>query len=335
MTQITIFSSKSYDKDHFLKFAPQFGFKPADFQFLETHLSPQTANLAANSQAVCAFVNDDLSEKTLEALSNLGVKMVALRCAGFNQVDLNTAKQLGMTVARVPEYSPYAVAEHALALILTLNRKTHRAFNRVREGNFSLEGLVGFDLHGKTVGLIGTGKIGQITAQILLGLGCKVLAYDVAENPACKAMGVEFISLETLYAESDIISLHCPLLPATHHIINKEAIAQMKTGVMIINTSRGGLVDSKAVIKGLKNGKIGYLGLDVYEEEGPLFFEDFSGQVIQDDDLMRLMSFPNVLVTSHQAFLTQEALNNIAQTTLGNIQNYLSGQKIDTNNLVG
>jgi len=260
----------------------------------------------------------------LKAIAAGGTKLIALRCAGFNNIDLAVAKELGITVVRVPAYSPYAVAEHTVGLILTLNRKFHRAYARVREGNFSLDGLLGFDLHDRTVGIIGTGRIGAITAQILHGFGCQILAYDKYPNPDCKAIAL-YVDLPELFNKSDIISLHCPLTPETHHLINAEAIAQMKQNVMLINTSRGALIDTEAVITGLKSGKVGYLGLDVYEQEADLFFEDLSNTVIQDDVFERLLTFPNVVITGHQAFFTEDALRNIAETTLTNISDFERG----------
>ncbi|MGY0583856.1 MAG: 2-hydroxyacid dehydrogenase, partial [Paraglaciecola chathamensis] len=279
-------------------------------------------NLITDETAVCVFINDCLNASVLSGLKNKGVKFIALRSAGFNHVDLATAKKLGLIVTRVPAYSPYAVAEHAVALLMTLNRKIHRAHNRVREGNFSLNNLLGFDIHGKTVGVIGTGKIGQIFSKIMLGFGCHVLAHDVETNAECIAAGVNYVSLNELLASSDIISLHCPLNDETHHLINEDAINLMKPMVTLINTSRGKLIDTKAVIKALKAQRISLLGLDVYEEEEVLFFDDFSSSVIQDDVFARLLTFPNVLVTSHQAFFTQEALTRIAHVTLQNISEF-------------
>ena len=255
-----------------------------------------------------------------------GTRLIALRCAGFNNVDLKAAAELGMTVVRVPAYSPYAVAEHTVALILTLNRKLHRAYNRVREGNFSLDGLLGFDLHGRTVGIVGTGKIGRIVGQILQGFGCKILAYDLYPNPEFEASGAQYVEPLELAAKSDIITLHCPLTPETHHIVNAETINYIKPGVMLVNTSRGALIDTKAIIDGLKSKKIGYLALDVYEQEEDLFFEDLSNEVIQDDVFQRLLTFPNVIITGHQAFFTENALKNIAETTLSNITDFEKGK---------
>ena len=284
-----------------------------------------TARLAEGCAVICTFVNDPLNAATLEVLSALGVKLVALRCAGFNQVDLRAAERLGITVARVPAYSPYAVAEHAVALILTLNRNIHRAYNRVREGNFALEGLLGFDLHGKTVGVIGTGKIGAVFARILRGFGMTVLAHDVQPNAELEADGLRYVGLEELLERSDIVSLHCPLTPQTQHLVNAERLGRMKRGAMLVNTSRGALVDTPAVIEALKSGCLGALALDVYEEEGDLFFENLSDRVIQDDVFMRLLTFPNVLITGHQAFFTREALTGIAQTTLENVTAFETG----------
>jgi D-lactate dehydrogenase len=295
--------------------------------WLTPRLDAQTAELASGHQAVCAFVNDDLSAATLQRLSQLGVRLIALRCAGFNNVDLKLATELGMPVVRVPAYSPHAVAEHAIALLLTLNRKTHRAYNRVREGNFSLAGLVGTDLYGQTAGVIGLGKIGQCCATILRGFGMRVLAYDLAPDAVFAASaGVELCGLDALLSQSDVVSLHAPLLPSTHHLINTERLSRMKPGVIIINTSRGGLIDAQALIGALKSGRVGGAGLDVYEEESDYFFEDHSSHVIGDDLLARLMTFPQVLITSHQSFLTTQALANIAQTTLANIRQFAAGQ---------
>lgn len=297
-----------------------------ELRFLLPPLSPETAPLAEGCAGVCAFVNDRLDAPTLEALAPLGVKLLALRSAGFNHVNLDAAHALGMTVLRVPAYSPYAVAEHAVGLMLTLNRKFHRAFNRVREQNFALDGLMGFDMHGKTAGIVGTGKIGELTGKILAGFGCRVLGFDPVRSPACEALGVQYVGMDELLADSDIISLHCPLNPATRHLINESALARTKRGVMIVNTSRGGVIDTRAAIRYLKNGHIGSLGLDVYEEEGDLFFNDLSETIIQDDVFVRLMTFPNVLITAHQGFFTREAVGNIAQTTIGNITDFERGK---------
>jgi D-lactate dehydrogenase len=318
--RVAVFSTKPYDVES-LRAANQDASVKGDHDlvFLEPRLSPETAPLAAGCDAVCAFVNDDLGAEVLTALAGHGVRLIALRSAGFNHVDLATAGRLNLTVARVPGYSPYAVAEHCVGLILALNRKIHRAHNRVRENNFALTGLLGFDLHGRTVGVIGTGKIGVVFAQIMAGFGCRVLAYDPYPSEAARQAGAEYVPLEQLLAESHIVTLHCPLTADTYHLINAERIAQMREGVMIINTSRGALVDTAAVIDGLRSGQIGYLGLDVYEEEADLFFEDLSDQILRDDVFSRLIAFPNVLITGHQAFFTEEALHNIAGTTIANL----------------
>jgi len=310
-----------------------FSAKPHDVQFLtaanagaghelafhDVRLGPDVLPLAARAEAVCAFVNDDLSASVVAGLARGGTRLIALRSAGFNHVDLQAAAAAGIVVARVPAYSPHAVAEHTLALILTLNRKTHRAFNRVREGNFALDGLLGFDLHGKTAGIVGTGAIGTVLARILTGFGCRVLAVDPYPNDACRAMGVTYVPLPVLLAEADILTLQCPLTPQTHHLIDDAAVAAMKPGVMLVNTSRGAVIDTRAVIRGLKSGRIGALGLDVYEEEADLFFEDRSNLIIPDDVFARLLTFPNVLITGHQGFFTADALTAIAETTIGNI----------------
>lgn len=290
--------------------------------YFENRLTEQTVHLAQEYPCVCAFVNDRLNAKTLQTLAENGTRLIALRSAGFNHVDLEAAQKLNLKVVRVPEYSPYAVAEHAVALILSLNRKIHRAYARVKEANFSLHGLVGFDLHQKTVGIVGTGKIGVVMAKIMLGFGCHVLAHDQRKNEDLERAGVRYVSLRELLAQSDIISLHIPLTPTTRHLINDQALALMKPGVMIINTGRGALIDTNALIKSLKSGHVGFAGLDVYEEEEGLFFEDLSEQVLQDDTLARLLTFPNVLLTSHQAFLTNEALANIAHITLSNVSDF-------------
>lgn len=299
-----------------------------DVTFLQTRLMDQSAKLAAGFPCICAFVNDRLDRKTLQILSSNGTRLVALRSAGFNHVDLKAAEELSLKVVRVPEYSPHAVAEHAVALILSLNRKIHRSYNRVRESNFSLDGLVGFDLYKKTVGTIGTGRIGSVMARILSGFGCHVLAYDVSQDSKLEEIGVQFVTLQELLQKSDIISLHVPLTPQTHHLIDETALSLTKPGVMIINTGRGALIDTKALIQFLKSGHIGYAGLDVYEEEEGIFFENLSEQILHDDQLARLLTFPNVLLTSHQAFLTQEALSNIAQTTLQNISDFEDGRNL-------
>jgi len=327
--KIAVFNTKAYD-EQFLGPA----LSGHEVVFFEPRLSHQTADLAAGYEVVSVFVHDALDAPCLERLAAGGTKLVALRCAGFNNVDIKAAQSLGIRVVRVPAYSPHAVAEHTVALILALNRKLTRAYNRVREGNFSLNGLLGFDLHGKTAGVVGTGKIGAQVARILHGFGCRLLAYDVQEDAACRDLGASYLPLDELLAQSDIVTLHCPLLPATEHLIDESALGRMKQGVMLINTSRGGLVDTRAVIGGLKSGKIGYLGLDVYEEEEDLFFEDLSTNVIQDDTFMRLLTFPNVLITGHQAFFTDSALEKIAQTTAENIAAYQRGGALE-NEVVG
>lgn len=318
-----VFSTKGYDREFFEETNVRYGH---ELTFFKPNLSRETALLAHGFPAVCAFVNDDLNAEVLQELASHGTKVIALRCSGFNQVNIVKAEELGMTVLRVPAYSPQGVAEHAVALIMALNRKIHVAHNRVRDGNFSLEGLIGFEIAGKTVGVVGTGQIGRIFARIMKqGFGANVIAYDVFQHPECAAMGVSYVTLDQIYKQSDIISLHCPLMTETYHLIHDRAVSLMKKNVMLINTSRGGLIDTKAVIKGLKQEKIGALGLDVYEEEAALFFEDHSGHIIQDDIFARLLTFPNVMITSHQAFLTRNALTNIAETTLQNIADYEKG----------
>ena len=314
--RVAVFSTHAFDRQ-FLGAANATG--AHDLHYFEPRLTAATVPLAQGFPAVCVFVNDRLDADVLASLAAGGTRMLALRSAGFNHVDVRRAEQLGLTVSRVPAYSPYAVAEHTMALILTLNRKIHHAYARVREGNFALDNLLGFDLHGQTVGVVGTGQIGTVVARIARGFGCHVLAYDPVPNEDCRRLGVDYRTLTDLWAQSDIVTLHSPLTPETRHIVNAEAIALMKRGVMIVNTGRGALVDTKAVIDGLKSGQIGYLGLDVYEEEEGLFFSDLSSQVIQDDVFARLLTFPNVIVTAHQAFFTREALTAIATTTLDNI----------------
>jgi D-lactate dehydrogenase len=320
--KIAVFSTRSYDREFLSAAAGTTASFTGTHTFFyhDVHLRPETVLLAKGCDSICAFVNDQLDGAVLANLKRGGTRLVALRCAGYNNVDLITAKELGISVVHVPAYSPEAVAEHTVALILALNRKIYRAYRQVRDGNFSLEGLVGFNLHGKTVGLIGTGRIGVAVAKILgPGFGCKLLGYDPQPNPHCESFGVHYTELSALLTNSDIVSLHAPLVPATVHLINEETISLMKDGVMLVNTSRGGLVDTPAVIEAVKTGKIGYLGLDVYEEETELFFDDFSLQVISDDVFARLLTFPNVVITGHQAFLTNEALQHIAQTTVENI----------------
>jgi D-lactate dehydrogenase len=321
---VAVYDTKPYDRDFLSKAA---GVEELDLRFHDFRLEPGTAFSAEGAKAVCVFVNDQVPRATLQTLAQLEVRMVALRCAGFNNVELEAAKELGVAVTRVPSYSPHAVAEHTIALILTLNRKTHRAYNRVRELNFSLNGLVGFDLYAKITGVVGTGKIGRIVAQILKGFGMRVLAFDPFPNPEWASQhGVEYVDLRTLLKESDIVSLHAPLTPETDHIIGTESIALMKRGVMLVNVSRGRLVHTTALIDGLKSGHVGGVALDVYEEEEGVFFEDLSGEVLQDDVLARLFSFPNVLITSHQAFLTEEALREISRVTIQNLRRFASGQ---------
>jgi D-lactate dehydrogenase len=298
-----------------------------ELHYIEPRLTSATSSLAHGYPAVCAFVNDQLDAAVLKALGEGGTRMIALRSAGFNHVDLEIARHLGFTVSRVPAYSPHAVAEHTVALILTLNRKTHRAYARVREGNFALDGLLGFDLHGRTVGVVGTGKIGTIVSRILRGFGCEVVAVDMTPNDECRGMGVTYVTLQELWLRSDIVTLHTPLTEQTRHVVDAAAIARMKPGVMIVNTGRGALVDTAAVINGLKSGHIGYLGLDVYEEEEALFFQDLSSHVIRDDVFARLLTFPNVVVTAHQAFFTREALQAIGQTTLDNLSAFEEGRR--------
>jgi D-lactate dehydrogenase len=319
--KVAVFSTKAYDREY-LNRANNTSPSPHELTFYEAPLNSQTVQLAMNSTAVCCFVNDCLDETVLVELARLGVQLIALRCAGFNQVDIAAAKKLGLKIARVAEYSPHAVAEHALGLIMMLNRNLHRAHNRVRENDYSLNGLLGFDLVNKTVAVIGTGKIGQVFAKIMLGIGCKIIAYDLKPDAGLIAKGVVYLPLNDLWQEADIISLHCPLMPETHHIINSNTLTQMKTGVMIINTGRGALIDTPAVVQALKTKKVGYLGLDVYEEESNLFFEDKSNQLLQDDVFARLLTFPNVVITGHQAFFTREALTAISEITIANISHF-------------
>lgn len=318
-----VFDTKPYDREALQRASVNHGI---EWHFLEFRLTPDSASAATNARAVCAFVNDELTRTCLEILAKQGVELIALRSTGFNNVDVDAAKQLKLTVTRVPIYSPYAVAEHAVALLLTLNRKIHRAFNRVRELNFSLNGLVGFDLYGKTAGIIGTGRIGRVTAQILRGFGMRVLAYDpFPDHEWAKQTGVEYVeTLSALLANCDVVSLHTPLTPENRYTIRAETIALMRPGSILINVSRGGLVDTVALIEALKSGHIAGVGLDVYEEEEGIFFEDLSGGVLHDDELARLLTFPNVLITSHQGFLTSEALAEIAQTTVANISAFAS-----------
>ncbi|MFM1935345.1 MAG: hypothetical protein RI990_304 [Planctomycetota bacterium] len=317
--RISIFSFKPYERP-FLDEAN--GAAGHELHTLDARLSTATAALAHGSPAVSIFVGDDASGPVLRALHAGGTRILALRSAGFNHVDLEEADRLGLVVARVPAYSPYAVAEHAVGLMLTLNRKFHRAYARVREQNFELDGLLGFDMHGKTAGVVGTGKIGEAVCSILRGFGCHVLAFDPIPNPACEALGVRYAALPEIFAASDIITLHCPLTPQTRHLIGADAIAAMKPGVMIVNTSRGAVIDTRALIVALKRGHVGSVGLDVYEEEGDLFFRDLSAEAIQDDVFVRLLTFPNVLVTAHQGFFTREACAAIARTTIDNVTGF-------------
>lgn len=317
--RIALFSSKSYDVEYFDDANEQFGFEIIHF---ESRLRTKTAHLADGFDAVCVFVNDVLDRECIGILKSHDVKVIALRCAGFNNVDLAAAEEADIKVVRVPAYSPEAVAEHALALILTLNRKTHKAYNRVREGNFSLERLTGFNLTGKTVGVIGTGKIGSAFARIMQGLGCPVVAYDKYPSDELKESGVEYLELARLLSRSDIVSLHCPLTPETAYLINRQTLSLMKPGVMLINTSRGALINTNDVINALRERQVGYLGIDVYEQEEKLFFRDRSEQILEDEHIARLMGFPNVLITAHQAFFTREALQQIASTTLQNLKDF-------------
>lgn len=322
--KITCFDAHAFEKEFLLKAAAG----KHHIQFLKLQLTTETVDLAKGADALLLFVNDDGSAPILEKLHSFGIRYIALRSAGFNHIDLAKAKELGIRVANVPAYSPYAVAEHTVALMLALNRKLAKAHNRIRESNFSLTGLVGFDMNGKTAGIIGTGKIGSVVAKILNGFGCRLLGYDILPNMTlAERYGLRYVDLPTLYKESDIITLHTPLLPSTKYLINEETIKLMKEGVMLINTSRGGLVKTSAVLAGLKSGKIGYFGIDVYEEEKGIFFYDRSNQVLQDEILAQLMVFPNVLITSHQAFLTDTALRNIAETTFESINAWAEGKE--------
>lgn len=322
MNKISFYDTKSYDRIFFDKLKDQYN---CEIVYHETKLNKNTAVLSKGCDCVCAFVNDELDKDTLEVIYNLGIRLIAMRCAGYNNIDFQYAFEK-IHVLRVPAYSPYAVAEHAMGMLLMLNRKLHKAYIRTRDFNFSLHGLVGFDLHGKTIGIVGTGKIGRTFIDVCSGFGMNMLMYD--PYPV-KDSNYHYVSFEEICKESDIISLHCPLTKDSYHIINQEAIDKMKEGVFLINTSRGALIDSEALLNGLKSGKIGAAGLDVYEEESDIFFEDFSDKIIQDDILARLVSLPNVLVTSHQAFLTNEALQNIATTTLNNIKEFFEEGKAE------
>jgi D-lactate dehydrogenase len=317
--KVACFSTKSYDKDGFDRLLPEYGH---EFTYLELKLDEKTVSLAEGFDAICSFVNDHLDETVLNKLAQMKIKNIVLRCAGYNQVDLKKAAELGIRICRVPAYSPEAVAEHAVALLLTLSRKTHKAYNRVRENNFSLEGLTGFNINGKTVGVIGTGAIGTAFCRIMKGFGCKILAFDLFENKDLKNAGVTYVSLDDLLKQSAIISLHCPLTPETQHLINGKRISLMPEGVVLINTSRGALIETRA----LKKRKIGYLGIDVYEQEEHLFFRNLSEEILMDEDIARLMTFPNVLITGHQAFLTKEALAQISKVTLENLNELGKGE---------
>lgn len=321
---VAFFDTKPYDREYFTSAAAACG--DIDLRFLEHRLTENTITTAQGADAVCCFVNDRLDAKILARLRDAGVRHVALRCAGFNNADLAAARELGLAITRVPAYSPHAVAEHTIALLLTLNRKIHRAHNRVREQNFSLAGLVGFDLHGKTAGIVGTGKIGRITAEILRGFGMRVLACDPFPDAVWAAQHrISYVSKTELFAQSDVISLHSPLTPETHHLVNEPTLAVLKRGAFIVNTSRGKLIDTAALIEALKSGRVGGVALDVYEEEEGVFFEDHSDRVLADDELARLLTFPNVLITAHQAFLTREALTEIARVTTENLRRRAAG----------
>ncbi len=322
MHKIAFYDSKIYDKESF----DNVSHSGIDIKYLENKLNQDTVRLAEGCDAICAFVNDVIDKNVIDNLAAMGIGLIAMRCSGFNNVDLHSAEAAKITVVRVPGYSPYAVAEHAMGLLLCLNRKIHKAYFRTRDFNFALNGLTGFDLHGKTVGIIGTGKIGKIFAEICEGFGMNVIAYDVYPD---KESGINYMTREELFKESDIISLHCPLTDETRHIINSETIKIMKKGVYIINTSRGGLVESESLYNAIRDGRVGAAGLDVYEEESELFFEDCSNMIIRDDILKLFLSLPNVLVTSHQAFLTKEALNNIAECTINNINAYFEGAVLE------
>ena len=323
--KIAVFSTKSYDEIYLEKYKTE---TKHTLSYFETALNSDTTNLTIGYEGVCVFVNDKIDKKTVESLAKNGVKLIALRCAGFNNIDLKAAQENNIKIVRVPAYSPEAVAEHAVAMILTLNRKTHKVYNRVRESNFSLENLTGFNLFGKTVGVIGTGQIGTAFCKIMIGFGCKVVAYDVKKSKELEKKGVDYQTLDEVLKHSDIISLHCPLTKETHHLFDTSAFSKMKDGVMFINTSRGALIKTQDTIEALKKGKIGYLGIDVYEQEENLFFKDLSESIIQDDLIQRLISFPNVLITPHQGFFTEEALTQIAITTMKNISDFEEGNEL-------
>ena len=324
--RVAIFSTQSYERDYFDKF--NFASKH-ELIYFEASLNADTTDLAKGFEAVCIFVSDKMDFEAIEKLAKIGVKLIDLRSAGFNHVDIEAAQKHGIKILRVPAYSPQAVAEHAVALILTLNRKTHKAYNRIREGNFSLENLMGFNLFGKTVGVIGTGKIGSAFCKIILGFGCKVVAYDLVESSDLKAKGVEYMRFEDIVKTADIISLHCPLTPETHHLFNGEVFNKMKKRTMLINTSRGGLINTEHVIDALKSGQLGFLGIDVYEQEEGLFFKNLSEIVIQDDLIERLMTFHNVLITPHQGFFTHEAVEQITKITLKNFTDFENGLPLE------
>lgn len=323
--RVAVFSTKPYDRASLDAAAEGAGH---ELHYFEARLTADTAGLSRDHDAACIFVNDEADADALRTLKAGGTTLVACRCAGFNQVDVRAAKDLGITVVRVPAYSPHAVAEYAVGLMLALNRHIPRAYNRVREGNFMLDGLMGFDLFGKTAGVVGTGKIGGLVAKILRGFGCEVLAHDAYVNPDCTAIGVGYVGLDELLSRSDVVSLHCPLTPETRHLIDAKTLGLMKPGAMLINTSRGNVIDTGAVVEALKSGRLGSLGIDVYEEEERYFFEDFSSRVIEDDVLARLLTFPNVLVTGHQAFFTREAIGNIARTVVDSFTNYEKGRPL-------
>lgn len=323
--KITFFGTQPYDRESFDRANERYGF---EFNYHRSHLNGNNTSLAQGADAVCIFVNDTADAATIRSLAAMDVKLIALRCAGFNNVDLKAAAEYGIPVVRVPAYSPHAVAEYAVMLMLTLNRKVHRAYWRTRDGNFSLQGLMGFDMNGKTVGVIGTGKIARIVIRILLGFGMEVLAYDpYPDGVFARETGIAYVSLDELYRRSDIITLHCPLTNETKHLVNETSIARMKRGVMIVNTGRGQLIQTEALIEALKSKQVGAAGLDVYEEEGDYFYEDRSDSIIDDDTLARLLLFPNVIVTSHQAFFTVEAMHNITETTLQNIKDFFDGRR--------
>ncbi|CEL95650.1 unnamed protein product [Vitrella brassicaformis CCMP3155] len=325
--KVAVFSAKAYDNASFTQQLSLLGHK-IELEFFEPRLTPATVGLAKGFNVVCVFINDTVNEEVLKELDKLGIRQVALRCAGFNNVDLVAAEKWKITVCRVPAYSPYAVAEHAVGLMICLNRNLHRAFSRVRDGNFSINGLLGMDFHGKTFGFIGTGKIGFLTARICSGFGCTILGCDPYKNADFEKLGGKYVEMDELLATSDVISLHCPLTPESHHLINEKTIAKLKPGAVIVNTSRGPLIHSKDIIKGLKSGKVGGLAIDVYEDEADIFFEDLSSEVLQDDTIARLLTFPNVMITAHQAFFTKEALEAIAKVTIGNIASF-DGQTSD------